>query len=1178
MKIRKIAAGIVAFAAVSALYTGAERICAESYAGNDNILITDMITNLAPALSYAEINALPERYDLREKGLVSEIKDQGEFGTCWAHAATGAVETSLIKNEPFIDLSEFHLAYFSFFGDNTPHNPDRSDIIGGGHISFTAASYARWSGPVIEKVMPYEQVRMTDPDPELQYRHDYLVTEMNVINPYSYEDLSQPETIRFTDDEIKQMITEGNAVTISICFSEEYYNPDTYSFYDRVSDRTNHDVLIVGYDDSFSRENFNDTPPGDGAWIVKNSWGTGWGDSGFFYISYYDKCLSNTCCLKAEKTERYQTNYQHDELFYTAAISPDKTKPKKGYMANIFTAEKDEYITGSGFYTTDNNSSYEISVYTDLISETDPSSGTQHSLTTGTERFAGYHTITLNDPVKVKKGEKFAIVCGLENPENYYPVPVEAEVYAWGFECGLDEDEIEENTSPGESFISSNGTNWTDTCGFSQSEPYNGARDSGRDIIYSLGNVCLKAFGSSDPEWQDEPVIKKQSVLSSLTADGDCINVKEYVAYDQPDIPLTHLFYRIPCAKDYIVLRPFGTGKILVNGKEVISGHESERIYVDYGITTVKITSSEEGMEDTEYMLEIMRDRVLPDYINETISIPDAKNDTEKATAENGISGITADGTVITVTDPDGHVLKDGDSISAWFGEDLKVTEGEATYYIHLEQRKWSQIMDSEICITDSETISGVFSGDGRVLYSTSPDMSNAKDVHDRVAGLYGTSEFRIYPGYDKDLYFQMQADEHAPKSRVIHVEVPDRPVITDDDIEIEFIDETSFKFSLPAFDESVWIYFKCSLKSDENPAVTEDNYLWDQYRNDKSEAVENLLPGHTYSLSLKIPGSDGTCFSSRIHEIIITMPGEKPDYVIDYQKEKLVFDETKFTVTYGDKELHCYDSLSDYTSCDLKICPRNGDPETDSETIHVPERRKAPEPYIDFKEGCIKNLSEDLMFVVNTTNTADIGAAYVHQVFRSDPVILDDLTFYNGYKPGYTLNFFYAPTESDFASELCPVVVPELEDISKELIKITCITDTEIRLEEHEGLEYGYANYDSNDFIWENNFIWQWQDSPVFSDLEPDTKYKFCVRYKGTENKPYSKTVYAIARTLKKDYRPGDMNSDGNCNIIDALILKRILFGTLEPDQYQIRSSDFNSDGNINVLDFRRLITEIVE
>ena len=1196
MKIRKIAAGIVAFAAVSALYTGAERICAESYAGNDNILITDMITNLAPALSYAEINALPERYDLREKGLVSEVKSQGNYGTCWAHAASGALETSLIKNElsaitngvkmrdgstadKSIDLSEFHLAYFTFFGDNTPDNPDRTDVIGGGNISFTAASYARWFGPVKEEVLPYSTVGEITPDPSLQERQDYLVTEMNILNPFSYEYTSQAEMLRFTNDEMKQMITEGNAVTISICFSEVYYNSSTCSFYDNFSDRTNHQVLIVGYDDSFSRDNFNETPPGDGAWIVKNSWGNAWGDSGFFYLSYYDKSIMDTCCLKAEKAGRYQTNYQYDELYYSASVSPDKIHPRKGYMANVFTAEKDEYITGAGFYTTDNNASYEISVYTDLISKTDPSSGTQHSLTTGTERFAGYHTVTLNDPVKVKKGQKFAVVCGLENPENYYPVPVEAAVlYEMMFISN--DSKIEETTNDGESFISSNGTNWKDTNGLTLAEAYNQSKARDTLLIYELGNVCLKAFGASEPECNEMPVQNAQSVLSSLTANNDKIEVCVKSSGDSEGEPLTLLSYSMPCSKDYIVLRPNGTGKITINGKEVISGHESEKINIDYGINTVKITSSEEGLEDTEYTLEIKRDNVLPDYINETISIRDDRTDEEKASSvsmstgsDAEISGITADGTVITVTAPDGHVLKNGESISKWLGEDLVVTEGEETTTLHLEARRVllsEKGLDADSALSlGSETISGLFSYKGTILYSTSPDMSDAKDIHERIAGLYGTSEFRIYPDYDRELYFQLQADDHSPKSEILHISIPERPVLTDDDIKIHFIDSTSFSFTLQNYDISEEMDYEICLKSDDKPAKSGTDWLSSNTSNLYPKII-NGLPGQTYSLLVKL-NANKSHPASTIHEYFVTMPGEKPDYVIDYAKEKLIFDETEFNVTYGDKEFHCYDSLSDYTSCDLKICPRNGDPETDSETIHIPERRKAPEVKIDYKTWKLTGtFSDDLKFVRETADTSSKYSESVYYLSKDgSEITLDDLTS-SSYNPGDTLYFFYASSEGSFASEICSVVIPELDDISKKMINIISITENEIRLEEHEGLEYGYYSDKAGKFIW--------QDDPVFSDLDPDSTIQIGVRYKAEADKPYSQTAYAYVDTLEKDYKPGDMNSDGNCNIIDVLILKRILFGTLEPDQYQIRSSDFNSDGNINVLDFRRLITEIVE
>ncbi|WP_044974609.1 C1 family peptidase [Ruminococcus sp. HUN007] len=271
--------------------------------------------DITPAVTGSEAASLPGYFDLREQGLVSPVKNQGAYGTCWTFSASGALETSLIKNEPFIDLSELHLAYFSFYGDNTPESPehDPEKFISGGHISYAAASYARWFGPVKESLLPYSTA-MEDIDPHLQDHQDYFVTDMSILNPYTLKDTDADDMLRFSDDEIKQMIYEGNSVAVNICY-ENTYNEETFAQYDPSGKKTNHGVLIVGWDDSYSRENFLTEPPGDGAWIVKNSWGSSWGDNGYFYMSYYDRSISDACCLKAEKAGRYQTNYQHDELF-----------------------------------------------------------------------------------------------------------------------------------------------------------------------------------------------------------------------------------------------------------------------------------------------------------------------------------------------------------------------------------------------------------------------------------------------------------------------------------------------------------------------------------------------------------------------------------------------------------------------------------------------------------------------------------------------------------------------------------------------------------------------------------------------------------------------------------------------------------------------------------------------
>ena len=77
--------------------------------------------------------------------------------------------------------------------------------------------------------------------------------------------------------------------------TEGFYDPVRASQYTNESIDSNHAISIVGWDDHYSKDNFLITPPGDGAWIIKNSWGTQFGDNGFLYISYYDKTfLSET--------------------------------------------------------------------------------------------------------------------------------------------------------------------------------------------------------------------------------------------------------------------------------------------------------------------------------------------------------------------------------------------------------------------------------------------------------------------------------------------------------------------------------------------------------------------------------------------------------------------------------------------------------------------------------------------------------------------------------------------------------------------------------------------------------------------------------------------------------------------------------------------------------------------
>jgi PKD repeat protein len=402
--------------------------------------------------------SFPSKYDLRTLNKVTSVKDQGNTGSCWAFATYGALESYLLSGKSW-DFSENNLK-------NVLSNvaPEGFDYIEGGNSLMSTAYLARGSGPVDEKDDPYSDTST------------YSSNELGLlIHKHVRETIWVPSRQGSLDnDGIKSAIQKYGAIDTSIYYDDNCYSPTTHSYYYSGSSYTNHDVTIVGWDDSYSRNNFSVVPPGDGAFIVKNSWGSAWGENGYFYISYYDsKIGSENTIFVAEDTNNYSSIYQYDPF---GCVISDGFGTPTAWCANIFTAKSDEILKAVSFYTVDSNCKYEIYVNTANASSSTINKAGAVISKSGTSSYAGYHTIPLDSGVQLKAGQKFAVILKFTTTGDGSPIAMEYPYPGYSSKA---------TANAGESFVSSDGQNWYDLTD-----------------IYANTNACIKAFattGSASP-------------------------------------------------------------------------------------------------------------------------------------------------------------------------------------------------------------------------------------------------------------------------------------------------------------------------------------------------------------------------------------------------------------------------------------------------------------------------------------------------------------------------------------------------------------------------------------------------------------------------------------------------------------------------------------------------------
>ncbi len=386
---------------------------------------------------------LPYSYDYRKSGRNSVVKDQGRFGTCWAFAALTAMETSLMPKNKY-DFAIEHMVLANNYDTNMKD---------GGDYAMSMAYLTSWKGPVLTADDKYGDKKTDESLDEVVH-----VQEIQIIESKDYAT-------------IKEMVYKYGGVQSSLytnltgaSSSSKYYNKKKMAYCYIGTEKPNHDVVIIGWDDNYPKENFVNQPENNGAFICQNSWGEDFGDGGIFYVSYYDTNIGmhNIVYTGIEATDNYDNIYQADLCGVVGHMGYGR---ETAYFANVYQAKNNENIVAASFHTTGKNTQYAVYVVDDFKSTEDFDK--KILVAEGIIEQKGYYTIDFDKVVGVAKDKKYAIVVKVTTPNSTKPIAVEYQTNSLRAEVNIED---------GEGYISWSGKNWENT-----------------EKTHNC-NICLKAF------------------------------------------------------------------------------------------------------------------------------------------------------------------------------------------------------------------------------------------------------------------------------------------------------------------------------------------------------------------------------------------------------------------------------------------------------------------------------------------------------------------------------------------------------------------------------------------------------------------------------------------------------------------------------------------------------------
>lgn len=352
-----------------------------------------VVNNPSPTGLKRAIKFMPDTFDLREKGMVSSVKNQGtgnSGGNCWAFSTMGAIESQwLMKGLGEADLSEQNIS--ACHGFYYAYGAGGNEFVAGGYIT-------NLKGPIKDSDDPY---------------NTNIHNCKSGLKPFAYV----PE-IRFVYKNMamtKKLLMEYGAVTTRIFWRDEYLNSQNNTYYSLKDTSPNHAVLIVGWNNNI------ETKGGTGAWIVKNSWGPSWAENGFFYVSFNDPQMINPITYFPVRLETKTIDNKYGYFSAGLITNMGDDQPTEYALLKV-SPVKPQILTKINTFALRTGTIIEVDIFNDFVNDT--LENLISSFTFEPVRSPGNYTF--NIPTKVY--DEVFVRVKYTTPEYGYPIPVERKI------------------------------------------------------------------------------------------------------------------------------------------------------------------------------------------------------------------------------------------------------------------------------------------------------------------------------------------------------------------------------------------------------------------------------------------------------------------------------------------------------------------------------------------------------------------------------------------------------------------------------------------------------------------------------------------------------------------------------------------------------------------------------